>query len=368
MPRPLHVTEPFLPDFGAFSQLVEGVWERRQLTNQGPLVIELEERLRAALDLPHPVHCVANGGLGLQILLKAMGIRGRVITTPFSYIATTSCALWEGLEVTFADIAARTLNIDPAAVEAAITPDCEAIIATHAFGNPCDVDALQAIASKHGLALIYDAAHAYGVRHNGHSILRYGDASMVSTHATKLFHTVEGGFVTARDPNVAEKVEWMRRFGHQGPEAFQGVGINAKMSELHAAMGLAILPRIERILSRRQATCELYDELLKDAQSPQPAFRPGPDTEWNYSYYPVLFPDERTLLHQMSELQAAGIFPRRYFYPMLDRALPGRTPSAALPVASDISSRILCLPLSAHIDPEDARLICRILRENNTRL
>jgi len=361
MPHPIQVTEPFLPDFGTFRKLLEGVWERRQLTNQGPLVTELEEQLRVSLELPHPVHCVANGGLGLQILIKALGIRGRVITTPFTYIATTSCALWQGLEVTFADIDARTLNIDPAAVEAAITPDCEAIVATHAFGNPCDVDALQAIASKHGLALIYDAAHAYGVRFRGRSLLCHGDASMVSTHATKLFHTVEGGFVTARDRQVAEKAEWMRRFGHHGPEAFHGVGINAKMSELHAAMGLAILPRMKEITARRQAACALYDELLGSNHAPRMAFRPGPETEWNYSYYPVLFPDEHTLLHQLVELQSAGIFPRRYFHPLLDRALPGRAPSAALPAASDISSRILCLPLSDRITSESIHQICDIL-------
>ena len=177
---------------------LEGIWERKALTNQGVLVEELEQKIQAHHQLQIPVHCVANGGLGLQIAIKALGIKGEVITTPFSYVATTSCPLWEGCTVTFADIEPDHLTIDPAAVEAAITPDTEAILATHVFGNPCDCEALEKIANRHGLALIFDAAHAFGVRYKDKSILEYGDASMVSMHATKLFHTVEGGFVVAK--------------------------------------------------------------------------------------------------------------------------------------------------------------------------
>ena len=250
--KPIQVTEPFLPPLEEYVEYLKGIWGRNQLTNQGPLVQELEHKIQVYHQIDMPVHCVTNGGLGLQIILKALGVNGEVITTPFSYVATASCPLWEGCSVKFADIEPDHLTIDPAAVEAAIGPDTEAIVATHVFGNPCDCEALEAIASKHGLALIFDAAHAFGVRYKGKSILEYGDASMVSLHATKLLHAVEGGFVVAKDPLVAEKIEWMRRFGHKGPEEFYGVGINAKMSELHAAMGLCNLRHLEAILKKRQ--------------------------------------------------------------------------------------------------------------------
>ena len=228
--KKINVTEPFLPPFEEYVEYLKGIWERNWLTNQGPLVQEFEQKLQAYHQLSMPVHCVANGSLGLQIALKALGVKGEVVTTPFSYVATTACPLWEGCTVKFVDIEPDTLTIDPKAVEAAITPKTEAILATHVFGNPCDVEALDAIAAKHGIAMIYDAAHAFGVTYNGKSLLEYGDASMVSLHATKLFHAVEGGFIVAKDPVVSEKMEWMRRFGHKGQEEFHGVGINAKMS------------------------------------------------------------------------------------------------------------------------------------------
>ena len=302
-----------------------------------------------------PVHCVANGSLGLQIALKALEVKGEVITTPFSYVATTACPLWEGCTVKFADIEPDTLTIDPKAVEAAITSNTEAILATHVFGNPCDVEALDAIGAKHGLAVIYDAAHAFGVTYKGKSILEYGDASMVSMHATKLMHSVEGGFIVAKDPAVSEKMEWMRRLGHNGPEAFHGVGTNAKMSEFHAAMGLCNLNHIDEILEKRKAICEAYDaSLLNEASS---VIRTSLSTisyreeaSRNYAYYPIMLESEEVLLATVARLEAKGIYPRRYFYPALARvpALSGR--DSECPIASNVSRAILCLPLSDSLD------------------
>lgn len=330
-------------------EFITGIWDRKVLTNKGPLCLELEDQLKAYHQIDMPVYSVANGGLGLQIILKSMGIKGEVITTPFSYIATTSCPLWEGCTVKFADIEPGYLTIDPAAVEAAISPDTEAILATHVFGNPCDCEALKTIANKHGLAIIYDAAHAFGVRYKSRSILEYGDASMVSLHATKLMHTVEGGFVIARETEVADKIEWMRRFGHKGTEAFHGVGINAKLSELHAAMGLCNMRYLSEILEKRKVACDAYDQaLFGQGENSLTPLRMREATSWNYSYYPVLFESEKSLLQALAYLQHRNINPRRYFYPDLLTGLGGKAEHC--PVTTDVSRRVLCLPLSHKTD------------------
>jgi dTDP-4-amino-4,6-dideoxygalactose transaminase len=291
----------------------------------------------------------------LQIALKALGVKGEVITTPFSYVATTACPLWEGCTVKFADIEPDTLTIDPRAVEAAITPQTEAILATHVFGNPCDVEALDAIAAKHGLAMIYDAAHAFGVRYKDKSILEYGDASMVSLHATKLMHSVEGGFVVAKDSAVSKKIEWMRRFGHKGTDDFHGVGVNAKLSELHAAMGLCCLNHVSEVFERRRVCSQYYDQRL---------FSEGVKTKGNtrlcsgiqlrhgakknYSYYPVIFDNEEAVKRCIENLQKELIFPRRYFYPVLNK-VGFEISESDLGVSESIARRILCLPLSAQM-------------------
>lgn len=354
--KPIQVTEPYLPPFEEYVEYLKGIWERNWLTNQGPLVQELEARLKAYHQLNTPVHCVANGSLGLQIALKALGVSGEVITTPFSYVATTACPLWEGCTVKFADIEPDTLTIDPKAVEAAITSKTEAILATHVFGNPCDCEALEAIAKKHGLALIFDAAHAFGVTYKGKSILEYGDASMVSLHATKLMHAVEGGFIVAKDPAVSEKMEWMRRFGHKGTEEFHGVGTNAKMSELHAAMGLCNLNHIEEILVKRKAISEFYDEeLIGSSSNSLRSLVSRSQASQNFAYYPVIFYSEQSLLGGMQSLSDAGIFARRYFYPDLSECFAAGADVCSKSI--DVSKRILCLPLSATLSLEQARLI-----------
>ena len=362
--KPIQVTEPFLPPFEEYVEYLKGIWGRNWLTNQGPLVQEFEQKLQAHHQLSMPVHCVANGSLGLQIALKALGVKGEVITTPFSYVATTACPLWEGCTVKFADIEPDTLTIDPKAVEAAITPKTEAILATHVFGNPCDVEALEMIAKRHDLALIFDAAHAFGVTYKGKSILEYGDASMVSLHATKLMHAVEGGFIVAKDPAVAEKMEWMRRFGHAGAETFHGVGTNAKMSEFHAAMGLCNLNHIDAILEKRKAICGAYDQAFFSSQHSGVRalfYRDGASR--NYAYSPVMFESEGNLLDAVARLESGGIYPRRYFYPALDQ-VPELLPEALkCPITSSVSKTILCLPLSVSMDNKVTEEVCDIIKE-----
>lgn len=359
--KPIHVTEPFLPPLEEYVRYLEGIWERNWLTNNGPLVKEFEARLQEYHGLKKQVYSVANGGLGLQLLLKALGVKGEVLTTPFSYVATTSCPLWEGCQVNFADIEPEFLTLDPKSVEAAITSRTEAILGTHVFGNPCDCEALERIAKRHGLALIYDAAHAFGVRYKDKSILEYGDASMVSLHATKLMHSVEGGFVVAKDPEVASKVEWMRRFGHNGYEAYHGVGINAKMSELHAAMGLCVLNSTDSLISRRAQIMTMYLEHFSEIDTFCRVLGVRPATVKNNAYVPVLFNNEQLCKRVQRALGELHITPRRYFYPLLDsldEALAGEYPTAR-----DMSSRILCLPHSHSLKAEQIAEICSVIDE-----
>jgi dTDP-4-amino-4,6-dideoxygalactose transaminase len=355
----IDVTEPFLPPLEEYVEYLAGIWERNWLTNQGPLVKEFERKLQDYHGLSTSVHCVANGALGLQIALKALGVKGEVITTPFSYVATTSCPLWEGCHVKFADIEPDYLTLDPKAVEAAISPKTEAIIGTHVFGNPCDCEALESIAKRHGLALIFDAAHAFGVRYKGKSILEYGDASMVSLHATKLMHAVEGGFVVAKDPAVSSKVEWMRRFGHNGHEAFHGAGINAKMSEFHAAMGLCVLRHISRLLSRRSDILNVYRNNLSGYGTHCRMLDIRKETVPNHAYAPVMWQREQLCVDAQSVLLENSIIPRRYFYPLLDCL--GEAHPEKYPTAIDASNRIMCLPLYDSLKVEQVEDVCLII-------
>lgn len=334
---------------------MESVWDSGILTNQGPLLRQLESKLASYLSVPE-VCCLTNAGLGLQLVFKAMGLRGEVITTPFSYAATTSCLLWEGLTPVFVDIDTQSFCLDAALVEAAITPRTSAILATHVYGFPGDVETLQEIADRHGLKLIYDAAHAFGVKHQGQDLSLYGDASVLSFHATKLFHSCEGGAVISRDAELLKKVEWMLRYGHNGPDKFHGVGINAKMSELHAAMGLTVLDHINEILAARKSAYELYVERLsildERLQIPGP---PQQATE-NYAYFPILFETEKMLRDCMQRMSANNIHPRRYFHPLLSEVYMSQPSN--LPVAQNVASRVLCLPLSAQTTTVNIDRVC----------
>jgi dTDP-4-amino-4,6-dideoxygalactose transaminase len=334
-----------------------GIWERVYLTNAGPLVVELEKSLKDYLGVKH-LFFVNNGTIALQIALKALDLKGEILTTPFSYVATTSSIVWEGSTPVFVDIDPLTLCLDPALLEAAITPQTVAIMATHVYGNPCNVEAIDAVAQRHNLRVIYDAAHAFGVTYKDTSVLNYGDISTLSFHATKLFHTVEGGAIVTNDDELAHRISYMRNFGHNGPEAFWGVGVNGKSSEFHAAMGLCVLPKVDELIRRRREISELYDTLLADTPVRRPLLQEH-TTRYNYSYYPTVMPSEEVLLAVRDALNAADITPRRYFYPSLNTLKYAGQQSS--PVSEDISKRALCLPLYYELTDEEVKVIISII-------
>ncbi len=353
------VTKPLLPPFDQFMVYVKGIYERNWLTNNGPLVIELEEKLKAELKVPHLLF-LSNGTTALQIAIKALELKGEIITTPFSYIATTSGILWEGCTPVYADIDPFTLNIDPAAIASKITSRTVAILATHVYGNACDIDAIQKIAEANNLKVIYDGAHCFGTKYKGKSILEYGDISTISFHATKIFNTAEGGAVMTSSPELNTKMEFLRNFGHNGPGIFEEVGINGKNSEIHAAFGLAGLPFIGNVAERMKHLSGVYDAELAGVNISKPSI-----TEhciYNHAYYAVIFPTEYSLLQVFSALEKNEIFARRYFYPSLNR-LQFVTPSS-MPVAEDISKRVLCLPLYFDLSEKDIIRICNVIRSN----
>lgn len=353
----INVNKPFLPPLRDYVEYLEGIWQRNWLTNNGPLVNEIELKLKEYLDLPHLLF-VSNGTLALQMAIKALDLKGEIITTPFSYVATTSSIVWEGCVPVFSDINPETLNIDPALIEAAVTPKTVAILATHVYGNPCDIDAIQAVADKHRLKVIYDAAHCFGSRYKGKSVYQYGDISACSFHATKLFHTVEGGGVCTSSAELTRKLALLRNFGHTSPVDFEGVGVNAKNSEYHAAMGLAVLKHIGDIRQKRREQWLRYHELLRGL----PARTIKIDAEkadFNYAYYPLVFDTEAQMLKCLEALNWQYVYPRRYFYPSLNQLdYVGHKPC---PVAEGAASRVICLPLYHQLTREEQEMIARVL-------
>ncbi|HVG14703.1 MAG TPA: DegT/DnrJ/EryC1/StrS family aminotransferase [Chitinophagaceae bacterium] len=350
------VTKPFLPPIEEYNSYVNGIWKRQWLTNNGPLANELELRLKQYLNVPHLLY-MANGTIALQIAIKALELKGEIITTPFSFIATTSSIIWEGCKPIMVDIDPLSWNIDPARIEAAITPETTAILATHVFGNPCDIDAIDAIAKKHNLKVIYDAAHCFGTKYKDKSVFAYGNISIASFHATKLFHTIEGGAVFTQDPELLKKMAFMRNFGFNGPEDFACVGINGKNSEFHAAMGLVNLKYADAILEKRKKLFSYYNELLQPLAMKQQVIQKN--TIYNHSYYPIVLPSE-DLLNRMVELMNANyILPRRYFYPALHTV--SFVDKFECNHCLDISSRIICLPLHHDLSEEEIILVVRAL-------
>jgi dTDP-4-amino-4,6-dideoxygalactose transaminase len=352
----INVTKSFLPPRGEYDRYLDQVWESHWLTNNGPLVKELEAKLKEYLGVQY-LQFTSNGTIAIQIALKAMGITGKVITTPFSYVATTSTILWEGCQPVFVDIDPETLCIDPERVEAAIDDDTHAVLATHVFGLPCDVERLEAIGKKYGVKIIYDAAHAFGCRYKGRSLLDYGDAATCSFHATKIFHTVEGGCVITHDPALDREVSLKKSFGHVGDDHFT-LGINGKNSEFHAAMGLAVLPYMKQNINERKKLAEAYDEALKDLPLRRPGIPEG--LRYNYAYYPVLFEDEKVLLKVVEDLRKNDIIPRRYFWPSLE-TLPYIKSKKTCFISDDIASRILCLPFYNEMKIKDLKMVASII-------
>jgi dTDP-4-amino-4,6-dideoxygalactose transaminase len=355
----IHVTKPFLPDMDKFRSYLDGIWQREYLTNNGPLVQELEAKLKPHFDSKH-VLFTSNGTISIQIALKALDLVGtEVITTPFSYVATSSSLLWENCKPVFADIDLETFNISPDEIKKAITPNTKAILATHVFGNPCAIDEIETIAKENNLLVIYDAAHCFGTTYKNKSVMSFGDVSSISFHATKLFHTTEGGALICQSDELAKQFSLKRNFGHNGFDVFDGVGINGKNSEFHAAMGLCNLEHIDEIVSDRKAIHSFYDKHLAGLPLKKQKIQEN-TTVYNCSYYPVLFENEETLLKVKSALEQEQIFSRRYFYPSLNTL--SFTQGECCPNSEYIAERILCLPVFFQIGEETISRIANIIR------
>ena len=355
----INVTKTFFPPINEFNEQIQRVWDNQWLTNRGALVIELEEKLKRYLSVDNII-IMNNGTIPLQISLKVLGNQGEIITTPFSYVATSSAIIWENCKPVFVDIHPDYLTIDESKIEQSITDKTTAILATHVFGNPCEVDIIESIARKHNLKVIYDAAHCFGVNYNNKSVFEYGDISTCSFHATKLFHTAEGGAIFCKDLILQQKLFYSHNFGHNGPLDFFGLGINGKISELQAAMGLSVLPYIDNIISDRKMIVEFYLNNLNLIKLKFLKIREN--TNWNYSYFPIIFESETILLKTQKILNDNDIFPRRYFYPSLNKI--NYINAQEMPISESIASRILCLPLYFGLIERDLKIIVKLINQN----
>ncbi|MFV8342088.1 DegT/DnrJ/EryC1/StrS family aminotransferase [Flavobacterium sp. XS2P39] len=354
----INVTKTFLPPIAEYNKQVQRAWDNQWLTNRGELVLELEEKLRNYLCVSNII-VTNNGTIPLLIALKLLGKQGEIITTPFSYVATTASIVWENCTPVFVDIHPEYLTIDETKIETAITDKTTAILATHVFGNPCNVEAIQAIAKKHNLKVIYDGAHCFGVTYKGNSLFDYGDISSCSFHATKLFQTGEGGAMFTNDKALFHQLFYSHNFGHNGPLDFYGLGINGKMSELQAAMGLAVIPYMETVLAERKKVVDYYNQNLDFSKLQVLKIRDN--THWNYAYYPVIFESEAQLLRVEKKLNDNEIIPRRYFYPSLNTI--EYTRGFLMPISENIASRILCLPLFVGLSIRELDLICALINK-----
>lgn len=355
----INVTNSYLPPLEEYTSYLKELWESRWLTNRGKLVNKLEQEIDTYLDIKNTLY-VGNGTIAIQIALKALEISGEIITTPFSYVATTTSILWENSTPVFADIEPRSFCIDPVSVRKCITPNTKAILATHVYGYPCDVTELEKIANEFNLKVIYDAAHAFGVKYQGQSIMNYGHLSTCSFHATKLFHTVEGGAIFTANKELRDKCFLLHTFGHLGDDYFIA-GINGKNSEFHAAMGLCNLPKVNELIEARKKVCDRYTQNLLGTQTSRPQAREG--TEYNYAYYPILFKNEETLLKVKAELAKNQINVRRYFYPSLN-VLPYIGQANRCPVSEDVALRVVSLPLYHDLSLENVDRISDIIKQN----
>jgi dTDP-4-amino-4,6-dideoxygalactose transaminase len=353
------VTKAAVPDVEEYSRHLDAIFSSHYLTNNGPCCRKLEQDLSRYLNTP--LALCSNGTLALQLALHTAGLAGKkIITTPFSYVATLSALLWVGCEVVFADIDAQTLCLDPARVAERLTPDVAGLLPVHVYGNICDVEALDDIAGPTGtkLPVIYDAAQCFGSTYRGKSVLAYGDFAVCSFHSTKVFHTVEGGCVTARAPEALETLRLLRACGHRGDEHLR-LGINAKLSEVHAAVGLCLLDKTAGDIANRKKIGAMYDSLLPEQGLRRPMLRKG--LKYNHAYYPIIFDDEKKLLLAMERLNAEKIFPRRYFYPALN-TLPYLKTRQTCPVAESLARRALCLPLHGGLEAATVERIAAILK------
>jgi len=353
----INVTETYLPPKEDYFELVSKLWDTKWLTNRGKYVLQLEEQLTNHLSTNTPPLLVNNGTIAIQLAIKALDLKGEIITTPFSYIATSSSIIWENCKPVFVDIDSESLNIDASKIEAAITDKTSAIIAVHVFGNPCDVEKINEIGISHNIEVIYDAAHCFGVKYKNESIFNFGDISTCSFHATKIFQTGEGGAVFCNKKTLSNIIFQYHNFGHNGPEDFHGLGINAKMNELNAAMGVALLPHMDYAIQERKKTCTFYDQYLNLEKIIKQKIRLK--TTYNYAYYPVVFESEEILLKAQGKLNDQNIFPRRYFYPSLNTI--EYINGDSMPISESIAQRVLCLPLYVGLEESNVKLISTII-------
>ncbi|OHB69698.1 MAG: aminotransferase [Planctomycetes bacterium RBG_16_43_13] len=363
----IYVTQPVLPPLEEFLPYLEKIWESKWLTNGGPFHQELEKKLAEYLGVEH-LALFANGTLALVTALQALRINGEVITTPFSFVATAHSLLWNGIKPVFVDIHPETFNLDPDKIEAAITPHTTAILPVHVYGHPCDVERIQKIADTYGLKVIYDAAHAFGVNYKGESLLKYGDLSILSFHATKVFNTFEGGAIICPDAKIKKRIDDLKNFGYAGEVTVVATGINAKMNELQAAFGLLQLKHIDKALEMRRVLDARYREQLSSVPGITCLSLPS-DTKYNYSYFPIVvgkdYPLSREELH--TKLRNHGIYARLYFYPLISefpmyRGLPSAAQSN-LPVARKIADQVICLPIYPDLENETITRIVSIIKD-----
>lgn len=361
------VTKPYLPSREKLNKYVDGIYERNWLTNNGPLVQELTRRLEDYLGVDNLL-LVANGTLALQIAYRTLEVSGAVnaknvkpeaITTPFTFIATASSLKWEGVQPIFADIDSDSWCLAPENIEAKITPQSRAIVPVHVFGNACDVESIDAIAQKHNLKVIYDASHAFGVNYKGESLLKHGDAATLSFHATKLFHTIEGGAIIFKRKEDLERAKKLINFGITGPESIEELGINAKMNEFQAAMGLCVLDEMGDNLQARAQVWQRYEQALPANLQLQATHEA---LSYNYAYFPVVFESEAQTVRVAAALKEDGVLARRYFYPSLE-SVACLDAQAEQPVTKDIASRILCLPIYAELAADSQMQIVRVMTE-----
>ena len=362
---PIYVTQPHLPPLAEFLPYLNKIWNSKILTNGGPFHQQLEKALCDYLGVKH-LALFSNGTLGLVTALQALRITGEVLTTPYSFVATAHSLLWNGIKPVFVDVDRNTLNMDPAKIEAAITPQTTAIMPVHCYGHPCDVDAIQKIADNYNLKVIYDAAHAFGVEDAGGSILRHGDMSVLSFHATMVFNTFEGGAIVCPDARTKQRIDHLKNFGFVDEVTVVAAGINGKMSEINAAFGMLQLQHIDTAMARRAEIDRRYRDLLADVDGIRCVCSSG-EASANYSYFPILveqnYPLERDGLYQL--LRDNNIFARRYFFPLISEFPMYRGLSSAhrdnLPVASDAARRVLCLPIYPALSDDEVFAIVDVI-------
>jgi len=365
--KPITVTQPCLPPLEEFMPYLQEIWNNKWLTNNGPLHQQLEKELAAYLGVKH-ISLFSNGTLALISALQALNICGEVITTPFSFVATTHSLWWNKITPVFVDIEPHYFNLDPAKIEAAITERTTAIMPVHVYGNPCDVDAIQKIADKHGLKVIYDAAHSFGVKLNGTSLLNFGDLSVLSFHATKVFSTIEGGAIVCHTEEMKHHIDNLKNFGFRGETVVEEPGINAKLNEVQAAYGLLQLRHVDQFIARRKEISLLYQSLLKDI--PGITFLEDQlNVTQCYSYFPILIDEEIFGLNRdavYEKLKAKNILSRRYFYPLISEFTPyNQLPSANtsnISVAKKIANAVLCLPIYVELTNDDVYSIVHALK------